>query len=1166
MKKGVLIFLAVLLFLTSYGISQTPSSTECTSSDTSACQKPFYTDDQNQYLYDDDASWVFSGGSSPDSSGPTTFFGSLANDTSSTEQDTSDSGNLKEKLIQNPGSAEGGSQNNFGRGSFSTNSISSISDQDIDSNSYGEDYVVTPPNQGMCGDGVKQSNEDGSSCPEDAGLPKVVLDGQDKPSRTAEFWEKGSASDSFDKDTSPSDVKVDGDTPPNNFPDRYTDGSYIIEVTKSANVATYDTDTLRHFYVGALLDGSSGGFKDGSTQTIDTATGADKQDTGNEYCTSISAYPFRYKVGTSTFNSKDVTVTKDADYYSPVTQTTTSDDITWDITYNDGFTPGEQLYECSGTTKQYDCPDGCQDDLACECEAGQEEYYYDYTGSIEVVSNGTIDLKYDEYESYKSKIWGPVNSELEFSGLSNVIDGSGGYFAYGSPVDSREASNDPSVSKTTYNLIEGSTYFEAKPSSITVLDADGQNGRSNGIVAYNEDSDSIAGSSEGFMNSELVDGVVDTFLIESEVRNKISCPEDRCLASVDITTERSGWDHPVSSPGTDSYSASIDSTVSVTDSAGACETYKNLTGVSDEELDCSPGPNFDVCGAYEEEQKIYFEGPDVKDRKDEYQAHYEACLRPQNTDTENMCVLPDAEHGTSKVEEGVVRDLTPEYHNETYQKGGQAADPSICLNIDGDKGGEWYNLDDWDATDYVRDKINSNGGTNSDALKSDEWISYWINEHPNQDALPDAVSPEILEDPVHGTKGGFNLEEDCHPDEDCSPVYGMPFDVGDSGNFRRREQQLEATDNDDYHLNLTSLQTQVMTDKEYGLDSQNNQYIETKEDLGTLDNSRIDKGDDQWALAPNASYAVNNYGEPRRPYRCHGQQRKQGKNFDKIDKDYANSYASTNEVTSGGKNYKVGNWMNPDVTNRSAKKGLTSCDLTGEDWGYGYDPTVERDITVLYADFYYKPEDPSPAETIDFDASPSTYSEGSITSYRWDLNQDGSTDKTGKEISKTWFSVGCRDVTMEIETGDGETANTTKQVCVAGALLEQGGQETGEINGLEIPEPSNPTNPAMRLADDGDGMCFGSRCTEGSGSDSSGYDSDVYVNQSGDGMTGSLHIGEFQIPSGEDVCIGSRCADNLDRKIAPSGPALSDENNETGSDFILDVDNIIPLEDGLRIK
>lgn len=110
MRRSRLLILAnILLLLSAVGISQSPPSTECTGTDTQVCQKPLYTDDQNEYLYDQDASWVFSGGSSPDSSGPSTFFGALVNDTGSTQQDTSDSGNLKEKFIQNPGAAEGGS-------------------------------------------------------------------------------------------------------------------------------------------------------------------------------------------------------------------------------------------------------------------------------------------------------------------------------------------------------------------------------------------------------------------------------------------------------------------------------------------------------------------------------------------------------------------------------------------------------------------------------------------------------------------------------------------------------------------------------------------------------------------------------------------------------------------------------------------------------------------------------------------------------------------------------------------------------------------------------------------------------------------------------------------------------------------------------------------------
>jgi len=52
--------------------------------------------------------------------------------------------------------------------------ISEITDQDLQTNSDGEAYVIAPPNKGMCGDGIDQSGETRSGCPEDLGLPNKV--------------------------------------------------------------------------------------------------------------------------------------------------------------------------------------------------------------------------------------------------------------------------------------------------------------------------------------------------------------------------------------------------------------------------------------------------------------------------------------------------------------------------------------------------------------------------------------------------------------------------------------------------------------------------------------------------------------------------------------------------------------------------------------------------------------------------------------------------------------------------------------------------------------------------------------------------------------------------------------------------------------------------------
>jgi len=91
------ILLVILLSVVLIGgvTAQSPPGTQCTSSDTSACQEPFYADDQDEYLYDQDASWVIEGGT-PSDSGPSTFFGGLTNDTGNEQIDGSLSGQLQE--------------------------------------------------------------------------------------------------------------------------------------------------------------------------------------------------------------------------------------------------------------------------------------------------------------------------------------------------------------------------------------------------------------------------------------------------------------------------------------------------------------------------------------------------------------------------------------------------------------------------------------------------------------------------------------------------------------------------------------------------------------------------------------------------------------------------------------------------------------------------------------------------------------------------------------------------------------------------------------------------------------------------------------------------------------------------------------------------------------
>jgi len=156
------------------------------------------------------------------------------------------------------------------------------------------------------------------------------------------------------------------------------------------------------------------------------------------------------------------------------------------------------------------------------------------------------------------------------------------------------------------------------------------------------------------------------------------------------------------------------------------------------------------------------------------------------------------------------------------------------------------------------------------------------------------------------------------------------------GEFSRGAKDDDYAENPKFDVNLSNVHTQTMVNGSYGLGASNSQDTETDQVLGALENSRVDPENDQWALAPNRSYGVNGVGRPRPPGKCFGVSRTQGVDHNKSTHDMANSYLKVEGTGSA----KVGNWVNPDSTNKSAVQGGTSCDLTGNDWGYAYDPTT----------------------------------------------------------------------------------------------------------------------------------------------------------------------------------------------------------------------------------
>jgi PKD repeat protein len=147
----------------------------------------------------------------------------------------------------------------------------------------------------------------------------------------------------------------------------------------------------------------------------------------------------------------------------------------------------------------------------------------------------------------------------------------------------------------------------------------------------------------------------------------------------------------------------------------------------------------------------------------------------------------------------------------------------------------------------------------------------------------------------------------------------------------------------------------------------------------------------------------------------------------------------------------------PDGTITSYEWDLTgdgSIDETGESVSYTYTTTGEYDATLTVTDddgatntttatvtvrepntdpeasFTVSPGSPEVGSTVTFDGSASMDPDGTITSYEWDLFDNGSTDRTGSTASVAYSEAGEYTVSLVVTDDDGATAETTQVVTV----------------------------------------------------------------------------------------------------------------------------------------
>lgn len=107
------------------------------------------------------------------------------------------------------------------------------------------------------------------------------------------------------------------------------------------------------------------------------------------------------------------------------------------------------------------------------------------------------------------------------------------------------------------------------------------------------------------------------------------------------------------------------------------------------------------------------------------------------------------------------------------------------------------------------------------------------------------------------------------------------------------------------------------------------------------------------------------------------------------------------------------------------------------------------------AAFDFEPADPTVGETISFDAGASSDTDGTISSYEWDFNGDGTVDATGRTVSHTYDSSATYGVSLTVTDDDGATDTTTQSITVNES---DSGSTDGAVTRLDPQEVSLSPN------------------------------------------------------------------------------------------------------------
>lgn len=128
---------------------------------------------------------------------------------------------------------------------------------------------------------------------------------------------------------------------------------------------------------------------------------------------------------------------------------------------------------------------------------------------------------------------------------------------------------------------------------------------------------------------------------------------------------------------------------------------------------------------------------------------------------------------------------------------------------------------------------------------------------------------------------------------------------------------------------------------------------------------------------------------------------------------------------------------NPEAFQQAAEAAIQGIVPTGEvataftTFQIGNTPPPPPSNNAPVANFTASPSNPSVGQNVFFNAAGSFDSDGFITQYRWDFNNDGVTDATGQQVNRAFFSPGNVSVRLTVTDNLGLTSTTTQFLTVS---------------------------------------------------------------------------------------------------------------------------------------